>query len=364
MKGEKMKKARNECNIKARKYQLTINNPDKHENCSHTALKEILENMHGSLIYYCMCDEIGSSENTLHTHLYFEMKNPISFNSIKKAFPFAHIEKAYGSAKENRDYIRKEGKYESSEKAETNKIETFEEFGDFPIDEEKTKKGSTNELYNLIKAGLSDAELLEINPKWMYSLKTIKTVRNIILSEKFGKCERENIEVIYVCGEPRLGKTSLIPKTYGYENVYLIKNYKHPFDKYVSQDVIVFDEFRNSLPLSEMLDYLDNKPCQLDARFENNYACYTKVFVISNWDFEEQYKDIQKEHPVDWRAFVSRFQKIRLYTGFLKYEEIDMKEYLQNPSFYHTLLHKSKISDNKDNLNFENDTLELPFLNF
>ena len=85
---------------------------------------------------------MGLENKTPHTHLFFYCENAISFNRVKKLFPSAHIDKALGSCQENRDYIRKEGKYQDSKKKETNLIETFEEFGNVPIEVRKIVKES------------------------------------------------------------------------------------------------------------------------------------------------------------------------------------------------------------------------------
>ena len=100
---------------------------------------------------------------------------------------------------------------------------------------------------------------------------------------------------------------------YGYVKVYRITDYKHPFDSYHGQDVIVFEEFRNSLPIDNMLNYLDGYPLELPARYMNRIACFTKVYIISNWNFEEQYTAIQHKYYETWNAFVRRIDKIVTY---------------------------------------------------
>ena len=70
------------------------------------------------------------------------------FSTIKGRFPTAHIEKAYGSAKDNRDYIRKEGRWADTEKAETAVPETFEEWGDLPSEKEE----SSPDKYRLLQS--------------------------------------------------------------------------------------------------------------------------------------------------------------------------------------------------------------------
>lgn len=133
---------------------MTVNNPDKHEKCSHEAIKQALRKW-GNILYWCMCDEIGGEEGTLHTHLFIQFKNPIYFNSIKKTFPVAHIDDVNGNAQQCRDYIRKEGAYENTEKATTNLKETFEESGTLP-QEGQGRRNDLAELYQMIKDGYSN----------------------------------------------------------------------------------------------------------------------------------------------------------------------------------------------------------------
>ena len=47
---------------------------------------------------------------------------------------------------------------------------------------------------------------------------------------------------------------------HGYSNVYRVTDYQHPFDRYAQEPVICFDEFRSSLMVGDMLDYLDGYP--------------------------------------------------------------------------------------------------------
>lgn len=113
----------------SRKWLLTINNPvDKDLN--HENIKLILGKFK-AVKYWCMCDEIGA-EGTYHTHLFIQGGTPIKFVTVKNKFPTAHIDYCRGTNQDNRDYIRKEGKYKGSSKEETNLRETFEESGDLP----------------------------------------------------------------------------------------------------------------------------------------------------------------------------------------------------------------------------------------
>ena len=103
-----------------------------------------------------------------------------------------------------------------------------------------------------------------------------------------------------------VGKTRSILDRYGDENVYRVTNYKHPFDGYKGEPVIMFDEFRSNLPLPDMLNYLDVYPLMLPSRYADRVACYTQVFIVSNIPLAEQYPLVQLEEPVSYAAFLRR----------------------------------------------------------
>ena len=93
-------------NPQSRKWMLTINNP---QDCGldHSGMQSLLNLFCPD--YFCLADETATT-GTFHTHIFIYSKSPIRFSTLKNRFPTAHIEKALGSAKDNRDYIRKEGR--------------------------------------------------------------------------------------------------------------------------------------------------------------------------------------------------------------------------------------------------------------
>ena len=60
-----------------------------------------------------------------------------------------------------------------------------------------------------------------------------------------------------------------------------------------------------------MLNYLDGYPLELPCRYANKYACYTKVFLISNIPLTDQYSDDRSENT---SAFIRRINKVKHYT--------------------------------------------------
>jgi len=307
----------------SRKWLLTINNPVDH-NLNHDEIKIILGKIK-NLDYWCMCDEIGENK-TYHTHLFIYKSKPITFLTIKNKFPAAHIDYCRGTCQENRDYIRKEGKYANSIKAETNLKDTFEESGEMPV-EQQGRRNDLHKLYEYIKDGYSNYEILEENPEYMMQLDKIEHCRQVVKAEQY-KTMFRNLEVYYHFGKTGTGKTRYVMEKYGYSNVYRITDYQHPFDNYKGQDVIVFEEFRSSLKIQDMLNYLDGYPLDLPCRYNNKVACYTKVYIITNIPLDDQYFDIQRDYKETWLAFLRRITAIKHYEGDTIVEYQNVNEYL------------------------------------
>lgn len=284
-----------------RKYQLTINNPTEH-GFTHDLIRQNLESLK-SLLYWCMCDEIGE-QGTPHTHIYAAFKNAVMFSTIQQRFYGAHIEAAKGSHRENRDYIRKEGKWRDTDKAETNLPDTFEESGELP--EEMGKYGKQSEaILAMLEDGASNAEILRAYPSAMNHLPRIEQARQTLQEERYRE-EWRTLHTTYIYGATGVGKTRHVMEKHGYTNVYRVTNYDHPFDGYKGEPVILFDEFRSSLPLADMLKYLEGYPLMLPARYADKVACFTEIYIISNIPLEKQYPNIQLDEPTSWDAFKRR----------------------------------------------------------
>lgn len=294
----------------SRKWQVTINNPAE-KDITHDTIKERLSQIE-NLEYWCMCDEIGE-KGTYHIHTYLTRPSAIRFSTIKKLFPEAHLEMAKGTSQQNRDYIRKEGKWEKDKKKETNLPETFEEMGECPI-ERQGARTDLADLYDMIKCGMSNLDILEEQPHYMLNLDKIERARQIVREGQYKNTFRK-LEVTYIFGKSGAGKTRGVMEMYGYDKVYRVTDYdKHPWDGYDGQDVVVFEEFRSSFKVQEMLNYLDGYPLQLPCRYNNKTACFTKVYIITNIRLEDQYKAVQTEYPETWEAFLRRIHKVKEYS--------------------------------------------------
>ena len=291
---------------------------------THEKIKEILAINYKSFSYAAMVDEIGIKEQTPHTHVYVCFTNGVRFSTIKKHFPTAHIESARGSVTQNIDYLQKIGKWLETEKSETTISGTFEELGERPR-ESKGKRSDMEELYKMVvEEGLSNAEIIRINNDYILQMDKLDKLRTMCLQEKFKGTRRLDLQVIYVYGLTGTGKTRDILDEHSDENVYRATDYKHPFDGYTTESVLVFEEFRNSIPLKDMLNYLDIYPIQLSARYVNKYACYTTVYICTNWKLEKQYEYEQHNDVESWNAFLRRIHRIKEYSkdGIIEYSSV------------------------------------------
>lgn len=290
----------------SRKWLLTINNPVE-KGYTHDKLQEIMKQF-TNVTFYCMSDEIGLETKTYHTHLFMYSPNGIRFRTVQNRIPNCHIDYCKGTSQQNRDYVFKEGKYAGTDKEDTRVDGTQVEWGVMPV-ERQGRRNDIVDLYDMIANGMSDFQILVTSPDYMLNLNQIRQTRQVIKSEKFKNTFRQ-LTTTYIWGSTGGGKTRYVMDKYGYENVYRITNYKHPFDNYTGQDVILFDEFRSSLPLADMLKYLDGYPVVLPCRFADTQACFTKVYFTTNIPIDKQYVSIQRDELESYKAFLRRVHKV------------------------------------------------------
>ena len=292
------------------RFQLTINNPLE-KGFTHENIKNILINNFKTVSYFCMADEEGSC---YHTHLFVCFNSRVRVSMIKKHFPSAHYEIVKGSISDNINYIKKSGKWENDKKHGTQIPNTFEEYGNIPS-ESKGSNHALTELYQMILDGMSNAEIIAVNQDYIKMIDSLDKIRTMILTEKYKDVRRTDLTCTYISGATGTGKTSGILNKYGDSNVYRVTDYKHPFDGYRCQDIILFDEFRNCIPLKDMLNYCDVYPLELPSRYNNKFACYTKVYIVSNWSLEQQYKQEQLYDAESWKAFLRRIHDVEVYNA-------------------------------------------------
>ena len=160
---------------------------------------------------------------------------------------------------------------------------------------------------------MTNAEIIRQKPSYAFRLKGIDEMRDTLQAERYMK-ENRAVQVFYFYGASGTGKTRSIFAAHKPEDICRITDYGGKngikFDSYHGQPVLVFEEFREQLPISSMLNYLDIYPLQLPARYHDRVACYTTIYITSNISLEEQYRDIQRCQPETWKAFLRRIHNV------------------------------------------------------
>ena len=300
----------------SRKYQLTINNPIP-KGYTSDVIKDSLQAL--SLDYYCYAFEKGSQD---HVHSFLYSHSPIRFSTLKSRFNEAHIEKAYGTIQQNRDYILKAGKWEDTEKASTSIKGSFFESGE-PPNEESQRANLMASVQEELRSGIPVMQIIKKYPSLSFRINDLYSLRDQLLAEKY-ETENRKLEVIYCYGSTGTGKTSSIYKDNPGERICRITSYDNVralFDNYHGERILVFEEFHSQISLTDMLCYLDIYPLTLPARYSNRIACFEKVYVISNLPINQQYTTEQRNDPKTYAAFLRRFSSIRAYRPDFTYLE-------------------------------------------
>lgn len=102
--------------------------------------------------------------------------------------------------------------------------------------------------------------------------------------------EQRDIKVHYIWGDTGVGKTRYVYDRYQPSDIYVAHmGARDAFSNYKFQRVLVLDEFRSQTPISNLLQLLDRYPYEVDRRYENTWAAWTEVYILSNWAFDAQY---------------------------------------------------------------------------
>ena len=278
-----------------RNYVLTINNPEKTDEEFNEYLKALPH-----IRYFTFQREKGGETGTEHFQLYIEFDVGKTFNTMKEYFDTAHIENRRGSKRQARNYCQK------NETRMDGHI-VFEH-GEFT---ESGERSDIGEITQMIEEGATDREIQLAFPSQFFRyFRNISQLRQLCLETKFNDVFRE-LDITYIYGSTEKGKSRYVLEKYGYTKVYRVTNYDNSsFEYYKGEDVIVFEEFRSSFKIEDMLKYLEGYPLMLPSRYNNKVACYTKVYIITNWALSEQYKNIQREYPSTWQAFLRRIKTV------------------------------------------------------
>lgn len=213
-------------NSQSRAWFITINNYTEAEH--ETALDFPSK-------YSVVSKEVGD-EGTPHIHGYYELERPMRFSTIKKRFPRANIGPRTGTAKEAREYVKKNGDFiERGEPSEQGRRKDIEEVA------EKIIKGT--DLREIA---------LEHPTTFIKYNRGIREMRNTLLRDR-----TEKPTVVWLWGKTGVGKTRTPHDIHGAKEVY-IKDSTQWWNEYTQQEAIVIDDFDvGRWPYRDLLRLLD-----------------------------------------------------------------------------------------------------------
>lgn len=250
--------------------------------------------------------EKGEKTDYEHWQIFLRFKNQKRFSTLKSqltknGLKTAHIESRKGTVEQAIKYCSK---------AET-RLDGPYFFGD-KIDTD-TKKGERTDLQKLrdkvLIEGLSFDEIL-MEDETGSAARYVQYLRSLIRArDKRKTASFRRLSVMYLYGPAGVGKSRWALENNVDKSVYRVSDYSHPFDAYDGEDVLILDEFDGSMSLTLLLNILDGYSMELPARYENKYARYTSVVIISNRRLGDLYTYLIEDSPERLRALYRRIDR-------------------------------------------------------
>lgn len=256
---------------------------EKRENFVEDLLDACKKDM--KIEYAVFGHEIAPDTGRKHLQGYVYWKNAITGKGAQRRLGLSHgefyAEAQRGLAAQASDYCKKDGNIAFIH-------------GVVP-DPEDRKESAWDYILLMIEDGASDLEIMRKYPShYARCKKGITAMRAELAFQHVG--EYRDIVVTYIHGPTGTGKTrSVLAMADHPRDVYKVHDYKHPFDGYRGQKIILFDEFRSSIKLEHMLNYIDGYCVELPCRYHNKVSQWEEVYIVSNLPFNEQYPSFQDE---------------------------------------------------------------------
>jgi hypothetical protein len=158
------------------------------------------------------------------------------------------------------------------------------------------RRTDINALRRAIQDGKTPDDILlddRLSPL-MASSSVMRYVDRLFISVNAQRWSREqrDIQVHYIWGDTGVGKTRYVYEHYQPSDIYVAHmGSRDPFSNYMFQHVLVLDEFRSQAPISNLLQMLDRYPYEVDRRYEDTWAAWDEVYILSNWSLDAQYRD-------------------------------------------------------------------------
>jgi hypothetical protein len=263
-------------------------------------------------VAYCI-----AADGLKHCHAVFEDTKAMRFTVVKKMFPSMHIEATKGNKDQAEDYINKRGKWE--EKGEI--IVCINRHGEI-----KGSQGQRNDLEiieELLNQGKTPNEILSMSLSYR---RFDRIIREAYYQNRASETPPiRDIAVYWHVGASGSGKSYeyvKLTEESSEDNVYMVSDYAHGFDKYNGQPIIFMDEFRGQMPYALLLSLLGGYKVQVPCRYTNVYSLWNEVHITSVLAPEHVYQKMVQENQ-----FLDSIDQLKRRISFVVYHYIENDEY-------------------------------------
>ena len=314
--------------MQSRAFFLTINNPIE-KGLSHDEIIDIIHKKFKNVIYWCMCDEKGS---TYHTHVYILLAKKKRWSAVVNAFKkHAHLEESVkGSPQQCRAYLRKEGQ-KHKKKAETNFPETFYEEGEIPsffVSNDRVEM--LEQIEEMIESGMRPEEIFE---KSLVFRQFENIIRKQFFAKRFAKTPPiRDVSIIWHLGASGSGKSFSYVKLceeHEPDNVFYASDFANNcsalLDNYEAQEYLFIDEVKpDSFKYGYLLQLLQGYRTPIHARYSNVYSLWKQIDITSIFTPQDIYEGMVDVHN---RSKDSLYQLTRRITKYVYHWKTDDGQY-------------------------------------
>ncbi|AGA18246.1 hypothetical protein [uncultured marine virus] len=270
-----------DCNItklRKRGWFLTINNPT--EDCKLKSLRYVHKSEYGVI-----GEETCPTTGTPHYHVYFRLKDAVTFSKIKKDIPRANIEPAKGNDQQCKDYCSKQN--------------LLVEHG--TISAGQGKRTDMSKVKDLISEDPRMSSIIE----QVGSLQSIRTAEKLLIYKEPKR--NWKTEVYWFCGATGTGKSKLAFELH--PDAYVAMDTGEWWEGYDAHEEVIIDDMRRDfLKFHQLLKLFDRYPYRVQFKGGSRQFLARTIIVTSCYSPEEMF-----ETREDIQQLLRRLTKIKYF---------------------------------------------------
>lgn len=240
-----------------------------------TAELDIFQKLEG-VRYRCYGEEICPTTGRIHWQSYIYFNNARTFNSMKKKLKTSHLIKARGSAKQNKEYCSKDGK--------------FTEDGELPTQ----GKISADELLEMKNEDIIDRDA-RCHRAYINAREILKNKMKV---SEWGA--GKEVDVYYYYGVSGCGKSTKvaehIQETYGDVEV-CIGSFTNGFYNLsdMEAEILIMDDWRDSdMKPSEFVKLIDYRVQQMNIKGGSVMNRFKAIYITTVRSFKNIYSKMRR----------------------------------------------------------------------